>query len=199
MRKVLVLVGSFRQGSYNQQLAHALQKLAAPTLDLEFADIAGLPHYCEDLWDVPPPSVVAFKTAIAQADAVLIVTPEYNRSFPGVVKNALDWGTRPVGQNVWMGKPAAICGASRGAIGTAAAQSQLRSVVPAIGLSLMSQPEVYIAFKQGLVDDQGVVTIDSTRAFLTQFIDAFVAWIDRLAPTGDGPIVQRPASSDKPE
>lgn len=180
MFQVLVLVGSFRHGSYNQQLARGLQKLATGRLEFAFADLGALPHYNDDLWTDPPPIVENFKRNVVAADAVLIVTPEYNRSIPGVLKNALDWGSRPVGQNVWSGKPAAICGASRGAIGTAAAQSQLRSIIPAIGLSLMSQPEVYISFKDGLVAENGDIAVESTRVFLTQFLVAFSAWIGRL-------------------
>jgi chromate reductase len=180
MHAVLVLVGSFRRGSFNRQLARGLEKLAAGRLKFTFAPIEELPHYNDDLWSDPLQVVLDFKQAIVSSDAVLVVTPEYNRSIPGIVKNALDWGSRPVGQNAWSGKPAAVCGASRGAIGTAAAQSQLRSIIPAVGLSLMSQPEVYIAFKDGLVAEDGEITVESTRAFLAQFITAFSDWIDRL-------------------
>lgn len=181
MPRVLVLVASFRRGSYNQQLARGLQRLAEERMEFAFADLSTLPHYNDDLWAAPPRSVEDFKQRILDADGVLIVTPEYNRSIPGVLKNALDWGSRPVGQNAWSGKPAAICGASRGAIGTAAAQSQLRSIVPAIGLCLMSQPEVYITFKDGLVTEDGEVTVASTRAFLAQFVAAFASWVERIA------------------
>lgn len=182
MHRVLGLVASFRRGSYNQQLARGLQRLAEGRVEFTFADLSTLPHYNDDLWAAPPQSVQDFKQSILNADAVLIVTPEYNRSIPGVLKNALDWGSRPVGENAWSGKPAAICGASRGAIGTAAAQSQLRSIVPAIGLCLMSQPEVYITFKDGLVTEDGEITVESTRAFLAQFIEAFSTWIELIAP-----------------
>ena len=184
MREILVLVGSFRRGSYNQQLAKALEQLAAGRLTFHYANIAALPHYNDDLWDGPPKPVIELKTAIMAAAGVLIVTPEYNRSIPGLLKNALDWGTRPLGQNAWTGKPVAICGASRGAIGTAAAQAQLRSVVPAVGLQLMSQPEVYLTFRDGLVDDEHVITVEGTRVFLEHFVTSFANWVDLLAPTG---------------
>jgi chromate reductase len=180
MREILVLVGSFRRHSINQQLADALEQLALKRLTFRYANMAALPHYNDDLWDTPPEAVMALKTAIEAADGVMIVTPEYNRSVPGVIKDALDWGSRPRGSNAWSGKPAAICGASPGAIGTAAAQSQLRSMLPAVGLQLMSQPEVYLTFHEGLIDDKHKITAESTRLFLEHFVAAFADWVDLL-------------------
>lgn len=177
MKKIAVLVGSFRHASINQRFAHALELLATGRLQFEYMDIGALPHYNEDLLAHKPMPAAAFRQAIAASDGVLIVTPEYNRSIPGVLKNALDWGTRPYPENVWKGKPAAMTGASGGAAGTAVAQSQLRSLLPVLDLHVMPQPEVYLQYKPDLISDDFHITNDSTRAFLQGFIDKFVAWV----------------------
>ena len=121
------------------------------------------------------------KDRVAAADAVLFVTPEYNRGAPAVLKNALDWGTRPWGANVWDGKLATVTGASPGAIGTAVAQHQLRTMLTAVGALVMGQPEVYLAFKTDLIDEEGNVTDESTRAFLQAYLDKFSALAERLS------------------
>jgi chromate reductase len=181
MFKVAVLVGSVRPGSTNLQFARALEKLALGRLQFDFVDVAGLPFYDDGLWDDPPASVVKLKQQIAGADAVLFVTPEYNRSIPGVLKNAIDWPSRPYGQSVWEGKPAAIVGATAGASGTAAAQVHLRSIAVVLGLAVMGRPEVYQILKPGMIDENFLITDERTRAFLGTWVDAFVGWIGRFA------------------
>lgn len=179
MKNVAVLLGSLSEKSINKALAKAIEKLAQERLKLDFLDIGSLPFYNNDLWDNPPASVTDLKTRVAAADAVLIVMPEFNRSFPAVIKNALDWGSRPYGQNSWTGKPLAIAGASPGGIGTAAGQNQLRTTMPLLGFVVMGQPEVYFQFTPGIIDEHFDVTNDQSRDFLAGFADKFADWIDR--------------------
>src|SRR5690349_8869203 len=137
MFKVAVFVGSTRESSSNMKLARALEKLGAGRLEFNFVDIARLPFYDDTLWNDPPAEVIGLKREIAAADAVLFVTPEYNRSIPGILKNAIDWPSRPFGESVWTDKPGAIAGATSGVSGTAAAQAHLRSILPVVGVALM--------------------------------------------------------------
>ena len=178
MKKVAVIVGSLRRASVNLQFAQALAKLAEGQLGFEFVDLAAVPLYNEDLWSDPPAAVLALKQSVAAADGVLFVTPEYNRSMPAVTKNAIDWGTRPYGHNVWTGKRGALVGASPGAIGTAVAQSHLRSVLLGCGVALLAQPEVYFTARPGLIADDHTVTDEKTRAFLAGFITRFAQHVD---------------------
>jgi chromate reductase len=174
--KVAVVVGSLRSGSINEQLARALAKLAAPAMELTLVSIADLPLYNPDI-DGSTPAADAFRAQVKAADAVLFVTPEYNRSIPGPLKNALDWGSRPYGEACWAGKPAASIGASPGAVGTAAAQQQMRQVMTVLDMQVLGQPEVYLQFKEGLVDPQFNITVAGTQAFLTGFLSRFAGWI----------------------
>ena len=179
MKNVAVLLGSLSENSINKTLAKTFEKLGEGRLRFDYLDIAALPFYNNDLWDNPPAAVTDLKHRVEAADAVLIVMPEFNRSFPGIIKNALDWASRPYGQNSWTGKPLAIAGASPGGVGTAAGQSQLRAVLPVLGFVVMGQPEVYFQFKPGLIDEHFEVTDDQTRSFLAVFVDSFVSWIDQ--------------------
>jgi chromate reductase len=179
MKNVAVLVGSLSERSINRTLARTVEKLAQGRLNFDYLDIGALPFYNNDLWDNPPATVTDLKQRVAKADAVLIVMPEFNRSFPAVVKNALDWASRPYGQNAWDGKPLAIAGASPGGIGTAAGQNQLRATLPLYGFVVMGQPEVYFQFTPGLIDEHFEVTDDQSRAFLENFVDKYVQWIER--------------------
>lgn len=179
MPKVAVFVGSLRQQSVNRAFAQALAKLAAPKLDFVFSELGDIPHFNQDQEKAPPPAVQRLKREIDAADAVLFVTPEYNRSFSASLKTVLEWGSRPWGENQWPGMPAAIVGASPGAIGTAVAQAQLRSVVTHLGMPLLAQPEVYIQFKPELIGENGEIAPESTRKFLGQWVDAFAHWIER--------------------
>ena len=181
MFKVAVFVGSLRKDSINARFARALEKRAGDRLAFTYVELGDLPIYDEDLWASPPAGVLRMKDDIAAADAVLFVTPEFNRSIPPVLKNAIDWGTRPWGQNSWSGKPAAIVGTSPGAVGTAAAQAHLRDIATVVGTALMVQPEVYFVTRPGLIDDDHTVTDDGTATFLDGWIAAFEGWIGRFA------------------
>ena len=174
--KVAVIVGSLRKGSINEQLALALAKLAAPAMEFTLVPIGELPLYNPDI-DEANPAAERFRAAVHAADAVLFVTPEYNRSIPGPLKNALDWGSRPYGKACWSGKPAASIGASPGAAGTAAAQQQMRQVMTVLNMAVLGQPEVYLQFKEGLVSPQHDITVEATQAFLTGFLSRFAGWI----------------------
>jgi len=178
--KVAVIVGSNRRDSINRQLAQALAKLGADKLAFHFVVIDDLPLYSQDLEGESPRSVVRFKSELAAADALLFVTPEHNRSVPALLKNAIDWGARPYGQNSWSGKPAAVTGTSPGAIGAALAQNHLRQVLGILGVLVMGG-EAYVSFKPDLVDASGTITDANTRGFLKAFIDQFASLAARLS------------------
>lgn len=184
MKTVAVLVGSLRQGSLNRRLANALAKLAAGRLAFAYLDAGALPMYNDDLWADPPASVLRLKQQVADADAGLVATPEYNRAMPALVKNAIDWGSRPKGQSCWSGKPTAIVGTSPGAIGTAAAQGGLRDLLLVVDAVVMGQPEVYLAWKPEHFDEHDSVVEASTRKFLEAWVERFDAWIERVGPRG---------------
>ncbi len=177
--RVVVFVGSLRKASFNRQLARALERLGEDRLQFDYVDLAALPMYDQDSDADYPAAGTALKEQVRGADAVLFVTPEYNRSVPGVLKNAIDVASRPYGDSAFAGKPAAVAGASVGAIGTAMAQQHLRNILSYLDMSVMPQPEVYIHFSDGLVDADGKVTRQDTREFLEDFVDRFVAWIER--------------------
>jgi len=177
--KVAVIVGSLRKASVNRQFAQALAKLTRPRLDLQIVEIGDLPLYDQDLEAELPAAVVRFKHQIETADAVLFVTPEFNRSFSAALKNAIEWGSRPWGKTSWAGKPAAIVGATLGAVGTAAAQSQLRSVVSAVGMALSAQPEIYLNYREGLIQE-GEITDESFVVVLKDWAEKFADWIARF-------------------
>ena len=179
MSTVAVLVGSLRRESINAIYARALEKLAAGRFAFHYVDM-DLPLYNNDLWENPPAKVLALKAAIRSASGVLIVTPEYTRSVPAVTKNAIDWASRPYGDNAWSGKPVAITGASPGSQGTAVAQSQLRSTMTILGTHVLSDPEVYISFKPEVFAADGTILKEGTAKFLKGFLDTFSALIDRL-------------------
>ena len=179
-RDVAVLVGSLRKGAYSRRLALALAKLALPELRLEIVGIGDLPFYNQDLEDHgTPPSWRRFRDRIRAADGVLFVTPEYNRSIPGALKNAVDVGSRPYGQGVWAGKPGAVVSASPGAIGGFGANQHLRQTLAAVGVPVLPQPEIYIGGVDKLVDDEGDFANESTSELLKRFIGAFGRWIER--------------------
>ncbi|HEY9237837.1 MAG TPA: NADPH-dependent FMN reductase [Burkholderiaceae bacterium] len=178
MHQVAVIVGSLRAESINLRFARALAGLAAPALRFDLLDLSDLPLYNEDLWSAPPEGVLRLKRELLAADAVLFVTPEYNRGLPAVTKNVVDWGSRPMGASAWPGKPVAIVGTSPGAVGTAVAQSQLRSVMVGCGARVLGHPEVYFQTKPGVIADDHSVADEKTRAFLAGFIAKFAAHIE---------------------
>ena len=141
------------------------------------SEIGDLPFYSEDAEKDLPAAVTRLNSEIEDADAVLFVTPEYLRAIPGVLKNAIEWGARPWGLNSWGGKPGAVAGVTPGAIGTAVAQSQLRSIAPVLDIALISQPELYIALKPGQIYENGDVADEALKSLLTTFIDRFAAWM----------------------
>ena len=178
--KVGYLIGSLATASINRKLAKALVRLAPPQLDMVEVPFRDLPIYSYDYdADFPVPAR-AYKSALAAVDAVLFVTPEYNRSIPGGLKNAIDWASRPYGQNSFSRKPSAVIGTSPGAIGTAIAQQQLRSVLSFCNSPQMNAPEAYIQFKPGLIDDDGNVTVESTEQFLRTYMEDLHAFIVRV-------------------
>ena len=185
--KVGYLIGSLAKASINRQLATALVRLAPPELELAEIPFKDLPLYSYDYDADYPPVARAFKKAIADVDAVLFVTPEYNRSIPGGLKNAIDWASRPWGQNSFARKPSAIIGASIGSIGTAVAQQSLRGVLAFCNSPLMNSVEAYIHFKPGLITPQGEVSEPSTEEFLRNYmkeLHAFVVRVLTVLPRG---------------
>jgi len=174
------LIGSLSSTSINRILSQALTKLAPQDLVFTEIPIGNLPLYSPDYDSDYPAEPLALKEMLAASDAVLFVTPEYNRSIPGALKNAIDWASRPWGQNSFDHMPAAVIGASPGAIGTAVAQQSLRAVLSFCNARQMTAPEAYINFRPGLFGDNGEVTEDSTTAFLTDFMHEFRVHIERV-------------------
>jgi chromate reductase len=180
-RNVAVVVGSIRRESLNRKMAHALAGLMPDRLHLTEVPIRQLSHYDQDLDRSPPAEWTAFKEAIRGADAVLFVTPEYNRSVPGVLKNAIDVASRPYGQSAWSGKPAAVISVSPGAIGGFGANHHLRQMLVFLDMPVLQQPEAYIGGAAKLFDEAGGFANDATREFATKFLTAFAEWIERTA------------------
>jgi chromate reductase len=179
--KVGFIIGSIASGSINRQLSKALVKLAPPELQLHEIPIKDLPFYSYDHDSNFPAVATAFKQAISDADALLFITPEYNRSIPGVLKNAIDWASRPYGKNAFAHKPAGVVGASVGAIGTALSQAHLRGVLNYLDVPQLQQPEVYLHFKKDLVGADGSVSDSGTEAFLRKYMAAFAEFVAQHA------------------
>ena len=178
-KNVAVVVGSLRKASFNRKLALALQAMAPEGLKLEIVEIGQLPHYSQDDDANPSTATVAFKQKIASVDAVLFVTPEYNRSVPGVLKNAIDVGSRPYGHSAWSGKPAAVISLSPGAIGGFGANHHLRQSLVFLDMPAMAQPEAYIGGAGDMFDDAGGLKKPETKQFLDKFLAAFAQWIEK--------------------
>jgi chromate reductase len=177
IRDVAVFVGSLRKESLNRKLAHALAELAPPSLKLEIVEIGHLSLYNQDVDQNPPDNWTALRTRVKAADAVLFVTPEYNRSVPGVLKNAIDVASRPYGQSAWNGKPGAVISCSPGAIGGFGANHHLRQSLVFLNVPAMQMPEAYIGGADKLFDADGKLTNEGTRKFLVGFMDAFADWV----------------------
>jgi chromate reductase len=174
------LIGSLSSTSINRKLANALTKLAPPQLKMSEISFRDLPAYSPDHDKNYPDVATKFKDAIKAADAILFVSPEYNRSIPGALKNAIDWASRPYGKNAFARKPSAVIGASPGAIGTAVGQQSLRAVLGFCNAPQMTSPEAYIQFTPGLITDDGEVTNASTEEFLTNYMNEFALFIQRV-------------------
>ena len=178
--RIAVVVGSLRRESLNRQLANAMARLAPPDFTFTQLEIGDLPLYCQDDDANQSVPVKRLKAEIQAASALLFVTPEYNRSVPGVLKNALDQASRPYGQNAWAGKPAGVLGISVGVIGTALAQQHLRNILAYLDVPVLGQPEAFIHAHAGLFDEQGNIGAAS-KAFLQGWMDRYVAWVKRHA------------------
>jgi chromate reductase len=176
---IAVVVGSLRRDSFNRQLAQAVISLAPSDFTFEFIDIGSLPLYSQDYDADYPEAGKQLKQRIEAADGLLFVTPEYNRSIPGVLKNALDWGSRPWGTNSWGNKPGAVLGTSVGATGSALAQQHLRNVLAYLDVATLGQPEVFIKHDPAVINEKGEIVNDGTRKFLQTFVDRYVAWVKR--------------------
>ena len=178
-KKIAVFVGSLRKESFNRKMAKVLVTLAPESLMLEIIEIGGLPLYDQDCDDEgkPPSAWTEFRKHVKSFDGVLFVTPEYNRSVPGVLKNALDVGSRPYGQSVWGGKPGAVMSVSPGAIGGFGANHHLRQSLVFLNVPAMQQPEAYIGGAAQLFDANGDITNETTREFLIKFMDDLSAWV----------------------
>ena len=177
---IAVLVGSLRKESLNAKLAAALARLAPPELSFQRVQIGDLPLYNQDDDANPAPSVVQLKGEVAAAQGVLFVAPEYNRSIPGVLKNAIDHGSRPYGHSVWAGKPAGVAGISPGAPGTSMAQQHLRNMLAYLDMPTLGQPEVFLQYKEGLFAAAGDIG-EASRGFLQGWMDRYVAFLRRNA------------------
>lgn len=180
-RNVAVIVGSLRKESFSRKLANALVPLSRPALDLNFIEIGDLELYNEDTEKNPTRAWTTFRDAVRPMEAVLFVTPEYNRSVPGCLKNAIDVGSRPYGSSVWSGKPAAIISNSPGAIGGFGANHHLRQSLVFLDMPVMQQPEAYISGANKLVGDDGTITDNTNREFLTKVMASFADWIETNA------------------
>jgi chromate reductase, NAD(P)H dehydrogenase (quinone) len=179
--RVAVFVGSLREGSWNRKVAQALIALAPASLDLEIVEIGQLALYNQDLDDrnTPPREWTDFRERVKQFDAVLFVTPEYNRSVPAALKNAIDVGSRPYGSSVWDGKPGAVVSVSPGALGGFGANHHLRQSMVFLNVPLLQMPEAYLGGIASKFDDKGELTDASTREFLQKFVTAYAAWVVR--------------------
>jgi chromate reductase len=176
---VAVLVGSLRKQSLSRKTARALSELAPSPLKLSIVEIGELPLYNEDLEAQVPAAWLAFRKRVKTADALLFVTPEYNRSVPSALKNAIDVGSRPYGRSVWSGKPGAVISVSPSPLGAFGANHHLRQSMVFLDVPVMQQPEAYIGGAADLFNEQGVLTRESTRDFFSKFLQAFAAWIAR--------------------
>ena len=177
-KNIAIIVGSLRRDSFNAKLANALTKLAPPNFAFSIVEIGDLPLYNQDDDAKQAPSVQRLKAAISTADGLLFVTPEYNRSIPGVLKNAIDHASRPYGQSAWAGKPAGVIGISLGAIGTALAQQHLRNILAYLDVPTLGQPEAFLQMKDGLFEADGSIGAAS-RQFLQGWMDRYVAWVNK--------------------
>jgi chromate reductase len=180
---VAVIVGSLRRAAFSRKTARTLIELAPPPLSLEIIEIGQLPLYNEDLEVSPPPEWTQFRDRIRRANGVLFVTPEYNRSMPGGLKNALDVASRPYGQSAWNGKPAGVVSVSPGAIGGFGANHHLRQSLVFLNMPVLQQPEVYLGNAAQLFDEDGNLTNESTRRFLRGFLETLAAWIAAVTRT----------------
>jgi chromate reductase, NAD(P)H dehydrogenase (quinone) len=179
--KIAVVIGSLRRGSFNRQLANAIQTLAPAEFSFQQLEIGDLPLYNEDDDDDQAAPVKRLKSEITAAHGIIFVTPEYNRSVPGVLKNAIDHASRPHGQSAWKDKPAGVLGTSVGAAGTSMAQQHLRNMLAYLNMPTLGQPEVFLQVREGMFDEHGGVANPNTRKYLQPWVDAYAGWVKRFA------------------
>ena len=179
--QIAVMIGSLRRESFNRKLASAVEKLAPSDFSFKHLQIDDVPLYNQDNDADQPAPVKRLKSEIAAAQGVLFVTAEYNRSIPGVLKNAIDNASRPYGQSAWAGKPAGMLGISVGALGTSMAQQHLRNVLAYLDMPTLGQPEAFVQAREGLFDASGGIGIADTRQFLQGWMDRYVAWVKKHA------------------
>ncbi len=177
---ILGIAGSLRRGSYNRAALRVAQQLVPQNAQMEVFDLDGIPPYNQDDEQNPPERVVLFKSRIRAADAILLATPEYNYSVPGVLKNAIDWASRPYGDNVWIGKPVAVMGASVGTLGTARAQYHLRQSFVGLNMHPLNQPEVMISNAAKQFDERGNLVDQKTKELIGKLLENLVAWTRKL-------------------
>lgn len=176
---ILVIVGSLRKESYTLKIANALAKLAPGTLKLDVITLHGISFYDQDIEGTPPSDWLAFREKIQKSDGVLFVTPEYNRSIPGVLKNAIDVASRPPGKSSFLGKPIGLVGNAPGQLGGVSAIKHLQNILPSISGPIMGQPEIYLNGVGDAFDDKGHLIKESLQAVLKQYIDAYAAFVER--------------------
>ena len=179
--KILGIAGSLREGSYNRGVLRAAGELVPEGVELEIFDIAGFPEFVQGQDENPPAKVADFKRKIREADAILFCSPEYNYSVPGVLKNAIDWASRPYGDSAWDGKPAAIMGASSGVIGTARMQYHLRQIMVFLNMYPLNTPEVMIGKAAEKFDADGNLTDDKTKEYIKRMLQSLVDWTRKLS------------------
>jgi chromate reductase len=178
--RILGIAGSLRKGSFNHGALRAAADLVPEGATMEIFELVGIPGFNQDDEQNPPEKVAELKRQVREADAILFVTPEYNYSVPGVLKNAIDWASRPYGDNAWNGKPAAIMGASIGGIATARAQYHLRQIMVFLNMFPVNQPEVMIGNAAEKFDEQGNLTDETTKKFIRQLLENLVDWTRRI-------------------
>ncbi len=179
-KKIAVLVGSLRKESYNRKIANELARISGDDLQLEIVEIGNLPFYNEDLEQSPPQEWLDFREKIKYSDGILVVSPEYNRTIPAALKNAIDVGSRPYGQSVWDGKPGAVVTSSVSAMGGLAANHHIRQAFVFVNVPLMQQPEAYIGSVHNIFQEDGKTLVERTEAYLKKFMDAYPNWVNKF-------------------
>ena len=179
-KKIAVIVGSLRKESYNRKIAQEMIRLSEGKLEMKIVEIADLPLYTEDLDQKPPEAWTFFREQIKGADGLLIVSPEYNRTIPGALKNAVDVGSRPYGSSVWPGKPGAVVTSSISSLGGLAANHHIRQAFVFVDVPLMQQPEAYIGNAAEIFKEDGKTLVADTEKFLSDFVDAFHQWVEKF-------------------
>lgn len=179
-KKIAVLVGSLRKESYNRKIANELIRLSQTNLEMEIVEIGNLPLYNEDLDQNPPQEWTDFRAKVKASDGVLFVSPEYNRTIPGALKNAIDVGSRPYGSSVWQSKPGAVVTASPSSLGAFGANHNIRQAVVFLDVFMMAQPEAYIGNAAEIFKEDGTTVVEATEKFLRGFVESYQKWVEKF-------------------